>query len=87
MKPQHPVQPLYKDDGGVIRFRENAIVRFLLDAGPFALNQIALMPFDQNDREQFAQLIGYSLDGFGELSYVRTETYERAEAEGRKFFR
>ena len=81
MKPQHPVQRLYKDDSGIIRFRENAIVRFLLDAGPFNLNQIALMPFEKDDREQFAQLIGYSLSGFGELSYVSTETFERAEAE------
>jgi len=32
--------------------------------------------FSQEDREQFAQLIGYSLSGFGELSYVSDETCE-----------
>jgi hypothetical protein len=78
---KHPVQPLEKDSHGVLRFKENKIVRFLLDAGPFNLNQIASMPFDNEDREQLAQLIGYSLSGFGELSYVSDETYNKAEAQ------
>ncbi len=76
---KHPIQPLYKDDDGM-RFKKNAIVRFLLDAGPFDMNQIGLMPFSQEDREQFAQLIGYSLCGFSELSYVSGETYNEAVA-------
>jgi hypothetical protein len=78
-EPQHPVQPIVKDEHGVVRFKANAIVRFLLDAGSFDLNQLAAMDFSDEDREQFAQLIGYSLSGFGELSYVSDETYERAE--------
>ena len=45
------------------------------------MNQLALMPFTVEDREQFAQLIFYSLAGFGELSYVTDETYARAEAQ------
>lgn len=77
-KAQHPVQPLYSD-GGVHRFKRNAIVNFLLEAGPFDLNQLAVIPFSDEDREQFAQLIGYSLSEFGELSYVSDETYARAE--------
>lgn len=79
----HPIQPLYRDDKGKLRFKENKIVRFLLDAGPFDMNKLALMPFSAEDREQFAQLIGYSLDGFEELSYVTDETYERAFASAR----
>ena len=79
-----PIQPLYKDKAGTVRFRANKIVQFLLDAGPFDLNQLAVMPFNKADREQFAQLIGYSLSGFGELSYVSDETYKRAEREARK---
>jgi hypothetical protein len=79
--PKHPMQPLVRDADGVARFKQNAIVRFLLDAGPFDLNQIALMPFSDEDREHFAQLIGYSLDGFGELSYVSDEAYEQAAAQ------
>ncbi|GMV06748.1 MAG: hypothetical protein AMXMBFR53_30230 [Gemmatimonadota bacterium] len=34
--------------------------------------------FSVEDSEQFAQLIGYSLSGFGELSYVTDETYNAA---------
>lgn len=74
----HPVQPLYKDEHGVVRFKGNAIVRFLLENGPYDLNRLGLMGFSQDDREQFAQLIGYSLCGFGDLGYVSNETYERA---------
>jgi hypothetical protein len=74
----HPVQPLVRDPDGALRFRANPIVRFLLDAGPFDLNQLALMPWSDEDRAQLAQLIGYPLSGFAELSYVSTEDYQRA---------
>lgn len=74
----HPIQPLIRDAESTVRFKENKIVRFLLDAGPFDMNQLAVMNFSREDREQFAQLIGYSLSGFGELSYVRDSTYRRA---------
>lgn len=77
---KHPVQPLENDNYGVLRFKQNAIVCFLLDAGPFDMNQIARMPFNDEDREQFAQLIGYSLSGFCDLRYVSDETYERASS-------
>lgn len=75
---KHPTQPLYRDQHGTPRFKENKIVRFLLDGGPYDMNKLALMPWSDEDREQFAQLIGYSLVGFGELSYVSDETYEQA---------
>lgn len=78
---QHPVQPLIKDNDRILRFKQNAIVRYLLDAGPFDLNHLAIIPFSQEDKEQFAQLIGYSLSGFGNLSYVSDETYNRAESQ------
>ena len=75
----HPIQPLYKDPSGIVRFKDNAIVLFLLDNGPFDMNALAIRAFSNEDREQFAQLIGYSLCGFGDLDYVSDETYERAE--------
>lgn len=77
-QPRHPLQPLALDDHGTLRFHPNAIVRHLLDHGGINLNDLARMEFSQEDWEQFAQLIGYSLSGFGELSYVRNETYEAA---------
>jgi len=67
------------DEHGVLRFRGNAIVKFLLEAGPFDMNTLARMPFSRRDREQFAQLIGYSVIGFSELPYVRDETWEKVE--------
>ena len=78
LEQDHPIQPLVQATDGTVRFKANEIVKFLLDAGPFDLNKIACMEFSQNDREQFAQLIGYSLNGFGELSYVRNTTYDTA---------
>ena len=78
MKTKHPIQPLAFDESGVLRFKENKIVKYLLDMGPFDLNYIGAMRFDNEDREQFAQLIGYSLSGFSELSYVSDNTYDTA---------
>lgn len=74
----HPVQPLVIDEHGTLRFKKNAIVRYLLDNGPFDMNHLSVCGFSDEDREQFAQLIGYSLGGFGELSYVTDTTYDRA---------
>lgn len=76
---KHPQQPVEKDDQGVIRFKKNHIVDFLLRSGRFDLNLLALMPFSNEDRTQFAQLIGYSVSGFGELSYVPSEDVDRAD--------
>ena len=74
----HPIQPISKDESGVPRFKVNKIVRHLLDVGPFDMNDLARMQFSEEDRIQFAQLIGYSLGGFGELSYVSDEVYDSA---------
>ncbi len=75
----YPIQPLYEDDCGVFRFKENAIVKFLKETSSFDLDMLHKMPFSVEDWEQFMMLLGYSLTGFGELSFVREETYERAE--------
>jgi len=72
-------QPLALGDDGVIRFRENRIIRLLLDGGPFDLNQIALMAFSDQERQQLAQLIGYSVSGYGDLTYAFGEPVERAD--------
>jgi hypothetical protein len=75
---RHPDQPVVFTDG-VARFKENAIVSFLLNAGPFDMNQLALMPFSEDDRNQFAQLLGYSVSGFGELPYADSARVIRAD--------
>jgi len=74
-----PMQPLVRDHDGVIRFQKNTIVCYLLDAGPVDLNDLARLDFPQEDREQFAQLLGYSVSGFGELGYVSAEALRAAD--------
>ncbi|EFH6445939.1 hypothetical protein GN264_17270 [Escherichia coli] len=76
-----PIQPLVIDGHGTLRFKENPIVRRLLDYSTehgYGLNEMALEQFDAEDRMQLAQLIGYSLSGYGDLSYVTDESYARA---------
>ena len=74
----HPMQEMFLDKHRTIRFRENAIVRYLLDNGQCNMNTLAAIPFSNEDREQFAQLIGYSVSGFAELSYASDITVGKA---------
>lgn len=79
---KNPIQPLHTTEFGVLRFKENAIVRHLLDWAAergMGLNEIACMDFSKDDRQQFAQLIGYSLSGYSDLmSYVDDDAYNAA---------
>lgn len=75
---KHPIQPLELDDSGTVRFKPNKLVQYLLDNGGIDMNHLARQQFTHDEREQFAQLIGYSLSGYGELSYVSDETYGAA---------
>lgn len=79
----HPAQPLALDKNGTLRFVSNAIVRDMLDFSTplgFSMNTIAMKNYSREDRVQFAQLIGYSLGGFGDLSYVSDVDYNTAES-------
>lgn len=88
---KHPIQPLALDEQDVLRFKSNAIVNWLVDRdtkrntvpgtsnSSGGMNAIAREDFSQNDLVQFAQLIGYSLSGFGTLSYVADADYDAAE--------
>ena len=69
---------------GVLRFRRNKIIDFLFNSGALDLNKIAVMEFPQEDRIQLAQLLGYSLSGFGELSYVDETSYQLAYAKAER---
>ena len=78
-----PMQPIVFAERGVIRFKQNAIVRHLLDYASSrgcSLNELARMDFSDDDRMQLAQLIGYSVSGYGDLSYASRESVERADA-------
>jgi hypothetical protein len=79
----HPMQPLEDDGRGVIRFKRNEIVKFLIEKGSIDLNKLACEHFKAEDREQFAQLLGYSLESFCDLSYA-SETTKQAASEAAK---
>lgn len=76
-----PQQPIYLDEDNVARFRANKIVEYIRKHYGVNLNDLhRAIPVDgaREDWEQFAQLIGYSVSGFGELSYVSDESYQTA---------
>jgi hypothetical protein len=78
---RHPIQPVVTDQHGTYRFKANAVVLYLLEWATkrgCSMNDLACVKFDKDDRQQFAQLIGYSLSGYGELSYASDEVYETA---------
>ena len=78
---RHPIQPLALDELGVLRFQKNQIVSDLLDHASqhgMDLNTIAWKPYSVEDRRQLSQLIGYSLDGYGGLSYVDDASFDTA---------
>ena len=79
-KARHPMQPIVRSKDGTYRFKENSLVRFLLERGPFDLNGIAMGGWTNEDREQLAQLIGYSVGGFCDLSYAS----QRVKAEANR---
>ena len=73
------MQPITRASDGVIRFRGNAIVEWLVDTGRVNLNEIASHGFPQADMEQFWQLLGYSVSGYGDLSFISPETVQAAD--------
>jgi hypothetical protein len=83
---KHPMQPLERDEHGTIRFKANKIVEWLVDKHPQVLNEIAAIahgrgpvaPFSDEDQRQLAQLLGYSLSGYADLSYVNSEDWNEA---------
>ena len=80
---RHPIQPVEMGKNGVDRFKSNSIVRRLMEHGQktgLSLNELAGERFSNSDWEQFAQLIGYSVPGWGELSYVSDDTYSAVQA-------
>lgn len=74
-----PIQPIYTDARGVVRFHPNKIVQYLLDNGGLDLNDLARVDFPDVDREQFHQLIGYSVSAWGGLSATTDETRRAVE--------
>jgi hypothetical protein len=94
---RHPVQPVVVDAHGVHRFKKNPIVDYLLefysektDDGKSGGGLNLLREESENrgfkgaDWEQFAQLIGYSVSGSSDLSYMSDKTWAKASKRSRK---
>lgn len=82
-----PMQRVQWDGDGVIRFRRNAIVSYMLDwasSRGMSVNELARMPFDADDWTQLAQLIGYSVSGAGELDYFDRDVLDCADLSAEK---
>ena len=89
-----PMQPVHEDAHGAHRFRKNVIVDALVDRdtergrvypdfparSDGGMNWIGSQGFSREDQEQLAQLVGYSVSGYHELSYVSDESAARASA-------
>ncbi len=93
-KKKHPMQPIDYDGKttetspyGVIRFKENRIVCYLLEHGGLDLNKLAIEDFSKDDWTQFNQLIGYSVSGFGDLSRVSKKAVHKADKKAHKLWK
>ena len=79
---KHPIQPLEVDPSGILRFKRNAIVEDLLEhsrSHGFGLNEIVRRRYSTEDMSQLVQLIGYSLSGYGRLSFADDAVVKAAE--------
>jgi hypothetical protein len=84
---KHPMQPLAVEDG-TVRFKANKIVDWLWRSGAVDLNKLIAMyhsgMISQEDVTQFWQLLGYSVSGYGELSFIDPAVVAWADAEAEK---
>lgn len=77
----YPMQQIVEDSHGVLRFEKNPIIDWLCTVKS-DMNEIAIFVQENNIEEkywrQIAQLVGYSISGYGTLSYVDDESYDSA---------
>lgn len=71
---KHPRQPIGVDERGTVRFKPNAVLRWLVDNKHVNLNAIDPDDFPPGDVKQFWQLLGYSVSAWGSLDFVDLKT-------------
>lgn len=85
MKKRHPLQPIVWDGEGTVRFQENPIIRFLQEFAAskgMGLNELHMLRnsnWSKRDWSQFMQLLGYSVSGFGDLSFIPETDVHKAD--------
>lgn len=77
-EPSHPIQPLLQDEDGTVYFKENSVVTYLWIYSRLKIADITKQGFSQEDKEQFAQLIGFNIDRFSELDCASQEVIHAA---------
>ena len=84
---KHPNQPLILAEDGRVRFKKNKIVDKMLEfctQHGYSLNEIAIEFYNDEDYVQLMQLIGYSIQGYGELRCISNKEYNRMIKRARK---
>ncbi len=82
LRGRHPLQPPEWDGRGVLRFKRNALVDFLLETSNHDLNALRRMNFSEEDWDQFNQLIGYSVSG---CPFKNEKDQAEADERGREY--
>lgn len=83
-----PVQPVFRESDGALRFVANEFVRWMLDEGTrrsvFSLNTLATLDYPTDHFAQLLQLIGYSVGGFETNDSVPDHCWQRVVVELRR---
>lgn len=75
-------EAIYDCDSG-LRFKQNRIVRYLLEMGPHDMNDVVRLAnidfFTRDELKEFYQLIGYSLNDYVEIFEDDVEVVDELE--------
>lgn len=73
-----PTQPLTLEDGKP-RFKRNPLVWYLFHSSEISLEGLLALGHDVQYVQQFLQLLGYSVCGYSEMSFIPEEEKEKIE--------
>ena len=75
---KNPMKPIGYDQNNIVRFKANSVIQWLCGEGKLDLNQMAIKQFPIEDQQQIAQLLGYSVCGYCDLSYATDKSKDEA---------
>jgi hypothetical protein len=75
----NPNQPILNDDSGRKRYKPNEIVEYIFQKGDFGYGEVdRLQDISDEDRWQFMQLLGESVDSIANMSYAPQNSIRNA---------